>query len=190
MSKKKKYALRHPLYAGGVRLQEARTSSIRNWWAKRWNESIASKDLAGRAARAHNYAMTGQVVEISPERAVVQGLRKEPYRVKLVFRKPEGEARARIVAALKAEPMMVSRLLSGDLPTEVEGLFKAEGFDLFPGGKLGEDVYDVTTSCTCPDYANPCKHSLAALIVLGEEVAWRPWRLLEFRGISMEELIA
>lgn len=46
----------------------------------------------------------------------------------------------------------------------------------------------MTTSCTCPDYANPCKHSSAVLLVLGEEIARRPATLLELRGLTMEEL--
>ena len=46
----------------------------------------------------------------------------------------------------------------------------------------------MTTHCSCPDYANPCKHSSAVLLILGEEIAWRPSALLELRGISLEEL--
>ena len=98
------------------------------------------------------------------------------------------EPRARIVARLKAEPMLVARLLVDDLPLEVAQIFRDEGLCLFPGGKLAPRTYDVTTRCTCPDYANPCKHSSAVLLILGEEIAWRPSTLLELRGIPLEEL--
>ena len=122
----------------------------------------------------------------------MQGTRPEPYAVNVFFRIPEGAARERIVAALRAEPMLVARILADDLPTEVEEIFRAEGCCLFPGGRLpdenGRRRYDMTTSCTCPDYANPCKHSSAVLLVLGEEIARRPATLLELRGITMEEL--
>ena len=96
--------------------------------------------------------------------------------------------RPRLVAAIRREPMLVARLLADDLPTEVEALFRKEGFDLFPGGKLGPGRYDMTTACSCPDYANPCKHTSAALLILGEEIARRPATLLELRGILLEEL--
>ena len=46
----------------------------------------------------------------------------------------------------------------------------------------------MTTKCSCPDYANPCKHAAAALLILGEEIARRPMTLLELRGILMEDL--
>ena len=157
--------------------------------------------LRARLGRGRSYATSGQVVEMEMQgcevRAKVQGTRPDPYAVRIVFRAPEGEARRRIVEALRAEPMLVARILADDLPTDVEGLFKAEGFDLFPGGRIddGEETppgaprrYDMTTSCTCPDYANPCKHSCAVLFVLGEEVERRPATLLELRGITMEEL--
>ena len=46
----------------------------------------------------------------------------------------------------------------------------------------------MTTKCSCPDYANPCKHSSAVLLLLGEEVTRLPASLLELRGITLEEL--
>ena len=120
--------------------------------------------------------------------AKVQGTRPEPYAATVDFRVPEGVVRSRIVAALKSEPMLVARLLADDLPTEVGAIFCAEGYDLFPGGKLGPGPYDATTACSCPDYANPCKHIAAVLLLLGEEVARRPITLLELRGIFPEDL--
>ena len=85
--------------------------------------------------------------------------------------------------------MLVARLLADDLPPEVEAIFRCEGLDLFPGGRLAPRTYDVTTRCSCPDYANPCKHVTAVLLILGEEIAWRPLTLLELRGITTEELV-
>ena len=154
--------------------------------------------LKGRLGRGRNYAVSGQVVSLRMEgprvEAEVVGTRPEPYKVAIDFRTPEGEARKRIVEALRAEPMLVARLLADDLPMEVESIFAAEGYSLFPGGRLpgegadGKRRYDMTTSCTCPDYANPCKHTSAVLVILGEEIARRPSALLELRGISIEEL--
>ena len=145
-----------------------------------------------RLGRGKNYALSGQITAmklVGPHvEATVVGSRPEPYTVTIDFREPDAAARARIVARLKAEPMLVARLLVDDLPLEVEQIFRAEGCDLFPGGKLAPRTYDVTTRCSCPDYANPCKHSSAVLLILGEEIAWRPSALLELRGISLEEL--
>ena len=189
---RKNFPVRIPRFAAGIRAQESRTGAGRSWWAKEWMRRLEAMRLAGRLGRGKNYALSGQVTALriaGPHvEAEVVGTRPAPYRVTVDFRLPDEAAHARLVAAIRAEPMFVARLLADDLPTELEGLFKAEGCSLFPGGKLGPGRYDMTTRCSCPDYANPCKHSSAVLLLLGEEVARRPATLLEFRGIALEEL--
>ena len=120
--------------------------------------------------------------------AQVVGTRPDPYRVTIDFRVPEGAAREAIVARIKGEPMLAARLIADDMPTEVEQAFRDCGLDFFPGGKLAPGVYDMTTACSCPDYANPCKHVSAVLLILGEEIARRPMTLLELRGIAEEDI--
>ncbi len=192
MSGKKRYPVRIPRFAAGIRAQESRTGAGRSWWAREWTRRLEAMGLRGRLGRGKSYALSGQVVSLAlagPHVAAqVQGTRPDPYAVTLDFRTPDAAARARIVAALRAEPMLVARLLADDLPSEVSAIFRAEGYDLFPGGKLGPGRYDMTTACSCPDYANPCKHTAAVLLLLGEEVARRPVTLLELRGILPEEL--
>lgn len=189
---KKRYPVHVPRCASGIRAQEMRTGAGRNWWFRRWQQVLEGMGLGARLGRGKNYAISGQVTEMRIEgphvEARVVGTRAEPYRVTIDFRIPEGESRAHICAALRREPMLVARLLADDLPTEVEELFRAEGLTLFPGGKIAPGKYDMTTRCSCPDYANPCKHSSAVLILLGEEIARRPSTLLDLRGIPMEEL--
>ena len=194
---KKSFPARIPRYVAGIRAQETRTGARRSWWASKWLSVLEGMGLKNRLGRGRNYAASGQVASFRMEgphiEAEVVGTRQEPYRVTIDFRMPEGDARKRIVAALRAEPMLVARLLADDMPMEVEEIFAAAGFSLFPGGRLpdgadGKRRYDMTTNCSCPDYANPCKHTSAALIILGEEVSRRPATLLELRGIMLEEL--
>ncbi len=192
MSRHRQYPIRIPRFAAGIRAQETRTGGARSWWAREWTRRLEAMGLKGRLGRGKNYALSGQVVrlEIAGPRvtAAVVGTRADPYAITLDFRVPAGAVRERIVAALRAEPMLVARMLADDLPLEVAEIFRREGYDLFPGGKLGPGRYDMTTACSCPDYANPCKHTAAVLLLLGEEIARRPATLLELRGIELEEL--
>lgn len=192
MSGKKRYPVRIPRFAAGIRAQESHAGAGRSWWAREWTHRLETMGLKGRLGRGKSYALSGQVVSLAlagPHVAAqVQGTRPDPYAVTLDFRTPDAAARARIVAALRGEPMLVARLLADDLPSDFAAVFRAEGYDLFPGGKLGPGRYDMTTACSCPDYANPCKHTAAVLLLLGEEVARRPVTLLELRGILPEEL--
>ena len=41
--------------------------------------------------------------------------------------------------------------------------------------------------CSCPDWARPCKHLVAVMLLLGEEVAQRPFTLLSLRGVDLED---
>ena len=50
-------------------------------------------------------------------------------------------------------------------------------------------IWDVVMRCSCPDWARPCKHMAAVLLLLGEEVARRPATLLALRGVDVEDLV-
>ena len=205
---RKVYPLRRPKFAKGIRSQETRAGTGRAEWAKKWFAALERIDMGGRFGRGRNYAMSGQVVEVkrkgekgkSQVVVKVQGVRDGAYEVTIDFRVPPKAVRGRIAAAIRREPMLVARLLAGEMPMEVEEIFRREGYDLYPGAKLCNPAtlrpcnsatrkYDVVTGCTCPDYANPCKHVFAAMIILGEEIARRPSLLVELRGITMEELV-
>lgn len=189
---KKHYPVRIPRYAAGIRAQESRSGGARTWWARRWLEVLERMGLGARLGRGKHYAVSGQVTGMRFEgphvEAQVVGTRPDPYRVTIDFRVPEGAAREAIVSRIKGEPMIAARLIADDMPTEVEQAFRDCGLDFFPGGKLAPGVYDMTTACSCPDYANPCKHVSAVLLILGEEIARRPMTLLELRGIAEEDI--
>ena len=189
---RKRFPPRFPRFAAGIRAQEPRTGSGRSWWAMRWRTALEAIGAGPRLGRGRNYAASGQVVSLQIAGPVVTakivGARSEPYDLTMRFRAPEGAARKRIVDAIRSEPMTVARILADELPTSVEAAFAREGFDLFPGRKIGPGEYDTTTSCSCPDYANPCKHAFAVLLLLGEEADRRPATLLELRGLDMREL--
>ena len=193
MSRKHGFPIRQPNFAAGIRAQEAREGLARTWWAMRWNEIVRGMDIHHRYGAGHRYAVTGQVTSLQMQgphiRARVVGMRTQPYEVQIDFREPDEATHERIRAALVAEPIRIARLLVDDLPMEVETIFKQAGFPLFPIGKLAPGVYDMQIHCTCPDYANPCKHVCAVLLILGEVFARRSLALLEARGFTEEELL-
>jgi len=192
LSKKRKYGPRTPRYATGIRLQELRASGNRSRWAKEWIDRVSAMQFGARMGLAKSYAQSGQVTSLVREGGVVTaevtGVRPDPYVVKLDFRQAKGAAKKRIEARLAAEPMLVARMLAGELPMEVEEILRDEGFSPYPGGAVSEKGrhYDVEISCSCPDWANPCKHATAALLVLGERLAARPTEYLALRGIDVE----
>ncbi|MBO4288155.1 MAG: SWIM zinc finger family protein [Kiritimatiellae bacterium] len=193
--KRRKYAVRTPFrQKGGIRAQFSghgrqlfHATCGRTWWSRRWIDALERFRLGARLGRGRSYAVGGQVAELQIEpglvNAVVQGTEREPYRCFIRFRMVEGETKRRLLDGLRGNPMLVARLLVGDLPYEVEERFAEVGVPLFP---RRED--DIWSQCGCPDYVNPCKHLAAVYYLLGEAVAKNPLLLLAVRGIGREEL--
>jgi uncharacterized Zn finger protein len=189
MSKKKKHALRTPLSVkGGIRAQHPHGGNLRSWWSRRWTEVLENFRLGARLGRGRNYAVSGQVSTLSIEggrvSASVQGSTPEPYESVILFQCVEGAAKERIIQALWRQPLLIARLLVGDLPYEIEPLFRAAGCPLFP-----QRNKDLTSRCSCPDWANPCKHLAAVYFLLGETISKNPLLLLALRGISRVDLV-
>ena len=200
----KRYPLRVARGAHGIRAQDLRTLARKDWWARRWIASLEAMRLGPRFGRGRQYATDGQVTELVLDgphvEATVVGSREAPYRLTLDFTAATGEAQKRIASAIVAEPMLLGRLLTDDLPIEIETFFRAEALPLFPqaaplAGRGVPDapptkpVYDVKMHCSCPDWSRPCKHLVAVMLLLGEEVAQRPSTLLSLRGIDLEDLV-
>ena len=49
---------------------------------------------------------------------------------------------------------------------------------------------DLQTRCSCPDWANPCKHIAAVYYLLGERFDEDPFLLFELRGRGKDEVAA
>ena len=47
--------------------------------------------------------------------------------------------------------------------------------------QLVPDARDLMVSCTCPDWDDPCKHAVAAILAFAEELTARPELLMEWR---------
>ena len=173
----------------GIRAHTRRGAFGRSWWASRWIAALERLVNAGRLARGRGYARAGQVISLDVTRdgvdAVVQGSRPEPYNVKIRFRQLSDAEWERVIDAMAAEALYAARLLSGEMPEQIEDVFAAAGTSLFPS-----ESNDMLTSCTCPDTANPCKHIAAVHYLLGERFDEDPFLMFLLRGRSQEEIVA
>src|SRR5207237_1538322 len=143
----------------------------------------------GRLARGRSYARTGQVVSLEVCRdavkAVVQVSRQKPYDVTITFKRLTDAEWDRVVDAMAAEALYAARLLSGEMPEQIEEVFAAAGTSLFPAARN-----DMRTTCSCPDVANPCKHIAAVYYLLGERFDEDPFLMFLLRGRSQDEIVA
>ena len=75
-------------------------------------------------------------------------------------------------------------LLDGELPPEIAEDATSAGLDLLPGG--GE----IGPRCSCPDEADPCKHSAAACYLVADALDADPFVLLLLRGRTRDQVLA
>jgi len=174
---------------GGIAARTRRGPIGATWWSRRFLGSLESVMVGGRMERGRTYARKGQVVDLEITSgivaATVQGSREEPYVVRLKMAAVPAEDWDRIVRSLVARAGYAARMLSGELPHEVEEVFESEGASLLPAPHAR-----LVTECSCPDWENPCKHVAAVCYLLAEGFDRDPFSLLLWRGKGRDELLA
>jgi uncharacterized Zn finger protein len=163
--------------------------SAENWWADRWLSVLYRFGWKGRLANGRMYADEGRVTQFLVEpgrvRATVQGSRTQAYDVTIQIRPLPDSDWDLIVDILSCQALFTAQLLAGEMPLDIEEVFVAAYAPLFPRTKE-----DIRAHCTCPDYANPCKHIAATYYVLADNFDKDPFLIFHLRGRSREELIA
>lgn len=173
---------------GGIKSQSRRGGFAQSWWAKRWIAVLEGFEIGARLARGRSYARNGQVTAIEiatgTVKARVQGSRPRPYEVTIKVRTLSKANWKELAAALGGQALYLARLLGGEMPQDIEAIFKTAGLSLFPAHRR-----DLQTECSCPDWSNPCKHVAAVYYLLGEEFDRDPFLIFRLRGMSREGFI-
>jgi uncharacterized Zn finger protein len=171
----------------GLKARSKRGEFAKNWWAARWISALEKLMDPNRLRRGRRYARGGQVLSVEERSggvvAMVQGSRSRPYRVDIQL-EPLGEEQwERVTEALAERALFSAQLLAGEMPHDIEEVFRGAGVSLFPD-RRGE----LRTSCSCPDWAEVCKHVAAVHYILGDRFDEDPFLLFRLRGRSGEQL--
>jgi uncharacterized Zn finger protein len=176
----------------GIKAHTRRGAFGKSWWASRWIAALERLVDTGRLARGRTYARAGQVVSMDVGRegvkALVQGSRPEPYTVEIQFTQLSDADWERVIDAMASEALYAARLLSGEMPEQIEDVFAAVGTSLFP-----KEKGDMRTTCSCPDFrqfVRPCKHIAAVHYLLGERFDEDPFLMFLLRGRSQDDIVA
>ncbi|CAJ35101.1 SWIM zinc finger family protein [Methanocella arvoryzae] len=173
---------------GGIKAKTKRGAIGSTWWSKRWVSVLDSFGWTNRLERGRRYARAGQVldIKIAQGKAVadVQGSRSKPYDVEIMLAPFSPEEWDRIIDSMSAKAIFSAKLLAGEMPENIEDAFSEAGKSLFPTSPK-----ELTTDCSCPDYANPCKHIAAVYYILAEEFDKDPFMIFRFRGMEKERLL-
>ena len=173
---------------GGLKAKSKQGAIGSTWWSRRWIGVLESFSMGTRLTRGRIYARQGQVISIEVEPGVVhakvQGSQPRPYTVKIQLKPLEQEQWERVTDAMAAQALFAAKLLAGEMPQNIEEAFSAVKLSLFP-----TSARDLVTSCSCPDWANPCKHSAAVYYLLAERFDEDPFLIFKLRGRDKDEII-
>jgi uncharacterized Zn finger protein len=169
-------------------LRSRRGEVARTWWSRRFVEVLESLGMGDRLGSGRGYARSGQVLSLSLSTSVVvslvQGSQPHPHRARIGIRSFTGAEWERIEHALAEEALYAAKLLAGEMPPEIEGLFARLGLQLFP--RTG---HELTMDCTCSDWQVPCKHLAATCHLLAESFDADPFEILSWRGRTRDDLL-
>lgn len=160
------------------------------WWGRAWVRALEGRARldTSRLPRGRSYAREDRVryLTVGPGgvHARVQGRQRAPYEVRLGVRELTGDEWDSLVEAIAGRAGHAAALFAGELRPEIVEDATSVGVDLLP------DAGELTPSCTCPDFADPCKHAAAVCYLVADVLDDDPFELFHLRGRTRRELLA
>src|SRR6266853_854569 len=165
---------------------EGRTIA-KTFWGKSWCANLERySDYATRIPRGRSYVRNGSVLDLQVAKgeivAMVAG--SSLYKIKITVAPVRTERWKAICRDCAGAIDSLVELLQGRLAKGIMDRVCREGDGLFPSPE------EIKLSCSCPDWADMCKHVAAALYGVGARLDEKPQLLFVLRGVDENELLA
>ncbi|MEZ5410597.1 MAG: SWIM zinc finger family protein [Acidimicrobiales bacterium] len=174
----------------GRRTGQRRITFGHTWWGRAWVDALEGRAQLdpNRLPRGRTYARQGRAAEVTLApgaiTAPVQGSRAQPYQVTIEVRPFTDDEWARVIAVVASKIAHAAALLDGELDPAIDADAREAGVELLP------DAGEIRPRCSCPDWADPCKHAAAVCYLVADELDADPYRLLLLRGRTRDQVEA
>lgn len=167
----------------------------RTWWGERFIEALEQFTDSARLRRGRSYARGGKVLNYKFSGGEITatvkgsvnpyfGVYKEPrYKVSIAISAITSKQWSKVIQEIASKASFISKLLMNEVPDRIEEVFAQTGLHLLPHSSR-----DFKTNCSCPDWANPCKHIAGVYYLVASELDHNPFLLFKLRGLSKEAL--
>ncbi|NEO87274.1 MAG: hypothetical protein F6J87_23885 [Spirulina sp. SIO3F2] len=169
----------------------------RTWWGQNFLAAMERFADAGRLSRGRSYAKGSKIKSLKIDGNLIVakvrgsvnpyfGVYEEPlYTTKVDFQTISPAMWAAAIALIASKASLISRLLLNEIPDNIEDTLAQINLNLLPKSDA-----DFQTSCSCPDWGDPCKHIAGVFYRLAAELDRDPFLLFELRGLSRDALQA
>src|SRR5208282_1570860 len=157
------------------------------FWGKAWCDNLeAYSDFENRLPRGRTYVRNGSVVDLQISKgnvsAMVSG--SELYRIEIKIKPLAPNVWKSIQTECAGKIDSLIELLQGKLSSAVMQIVTRPEKGLFPTPK------EIVLDCSCPDWADLCKHVAASLYGVGAKLDQSPELLFLLRGVDPADLIS
>jgi uncharacterized Zn finger protein len=159
----------------------------RTFWGKAWCDNLeAYSDFANRLPRGRSYIRNGSVVDlrISPGKVAARVAGSDLYSVQVKIKPLPASRWKAIQTECAGQIDSLIELLQGKLSSAVMRVVTQPERGLFPAPK------EIDLDCSCPDWADLCKHVAASLYGVGARLDQNPALLFLLRGVDPTDLIS
>jgi uncharacterized Zn finger protein len=159
----------------------------RSFWGKAWCSNLESySDYANRLPRGRTYVRNGSVVDLQITSGVVSALVSgtDLYKIQITIDPVKRAAWTTLKTECAGQVGSLMDLLQGELSAQVMEVMTRRETGLFP------KPTEIELDCSCPDWAEMCKHVAAALYAVGTRLDESPELLFLLRGADHHELIS
>jgi uncharacterized Zn finger protein len=168
----------------------------KTWWGRRFIEALEGFTDTGRLQRGRGYSGDSRILAFDVVDGVVTatvrgninpyyGVYKEPrYKTTIQMVPIPAKHWNKAVVYVGNNAALVSKLLMNEMPDNIDDAFANVKLHLLPRSRKDFAL----TNCSCPDYANPCKHIAGVYYRLARQLDRDPFLLFELRGLSRERL--
>lgn len=157
------------------------------FWGRAWCRNLEHySDYEYRLPRGRSYLRHGAVLDLRLAAGEVKArvMGSELYTITVRIAALEPDAWRKIRSACAGGIASTIELLQGRLSDHVMAVITEPGKGLFPAPA------EIKLDCSCPDWADMCKHVAAVLYGVGVRLDERPELLFTLRGVDPLELIA
>lgn len=159
-----------------------------SWWGKAWAENLERySDYENRLPRGRSYVRSGAVLDLKITEgtitALVAGSRLKPYSITITITPLDKKHLSALQERSRTSLDSLQLLLTGEFPIDLKNDFFKQTSGLFPSPK------EIKLDCTCPDWAEMCKHVAAALYGTAVRLDEKPELFFMLRGVDVNSFI-